>query len=423
MTAAALAVLLAAVPAAVPDMAIRGATIIDGTGREPLRDATLVVLGGRIDRLGPRAHTEVPKGVRVIEARGAFVIPGLADMHNHLGTGVPTGPDDDQANLKGLLAFGITTVFDPALELDRLSALKGASAGARYPRFFGTGPAIGAEGGWLTGEAPRSPEEIEETMARLAGRVDAVKVVHDDMSWLVSQPLPLMKPETLRAVVASAHARRLKVFVHAPILRLAKEALAAGVDGLLHGIVSDPVDDEFLGLMKRNRAFYVSTLAVFEACADLGSWVGREQAFDLRPGPDQPLYELLRTPDTIARWQRRWDRSASVKQKLPVLRANVKRVAEAGIPVALGTDTGVLGVVLGVSTPLEATLHVEAGLAPAQVLRSATLEGARMLGREADLGSLEPGKLADLVVLDADPLADLGNLRRIRMVVKEGLAP
>jgi imidazolonepropionase-like amidohydrolase len=383
-----------------------------------------VVRFGRIERVGPRAATEVPKGVRVIEARGAFVVPGLADMHNHLGTGVPTGPDDDEANLKRLLAFGITTVFDPALETDRLSALKQASTAeaAPCPRFFGTGPAIGAEGGWLAGETPSTPEQIEGTMIRLVALgADAVKLVHDDMSWLVSDPLPLMKPGTLQAVVASAHARRLRVFVHAPILRLAKEALAGGADGLLHGIVSDPVDDELLQLMKRNQAFYVSTLSVFEACADLRSWVGREDTFDLRTGADRPLYELLRTPDTIARWQRRWGRFASVRQKLPLLRANLKRVADAGIPVALGTDTGVLGVVLGVATPLEAVLHVEAGLTPSQVLRSATLEGARMLGRERELGSLEPGKYADLVILDADPLADIGNLRRIRTVVKGGV--
>jgi imidazolonepropionase-like amidohydrolase len=315
-------------------------------------------------------------------------------MHNHLGTGIPAGADDDEANLKGLLAFGITTVFDPALDTDRLSALKRATApeAAPSPRFFGTGPAIGAEGGWLAGETPRTPEQIEATMALLAGRADAVKLVHDDMSWLMGKPLPLMKPETLKAVVDSAHARRLKAFVHAPVLRLAKEALLAGADGLLHGIVSDPVDDELLQLMKRNQAFYVATLAAFEACADLGAWVGREEAFDLRRGKDRPLYELLRTPDTVARWQRRWDRFESLRQRL-----------------------------LGVSTHLEAALNVEAGLAPAQVLRSATLEGARMLGRERDLGSLEPVKHADLVILEDDPLADMGNLRRVRTVVRGGV--
>jgi imidazolonepropionase-like amidohydrolase len=82
----------------------------------------------------------------------------------------------------------------------------------------------------------------------------------------------------------------------------------------------------------------------------------------------------------------------------------------------------VLGVVLGVATPLEAVLHVEAGLTSAQVLRSATLEGARMLGREGDLGSVTPGKYADLLILDADPLADIGNLRRIRTVIRGGVA-
>jgi imidazolonepropionase-like amidohydrolase len=104
-----------------------------------------------------------------------------------------------------------------------------------------------------------------------------------------------------------------------------------------------------------------------------------------------------------------------------VLRSNLKKVADAGIPIVMGTDTGFFGVLMGVATPLEMELMVEAGLKPVDVIRAATINAARMIGREKDLGSVEAGKLADLLILDANPLDNIGAVRRIHRVVKGGV--
>ncbi len=209
-------------------------------------------------------------------------------------------------------------------------------------------------------------------------------------------------------------------YVHAPILRFAKEALRAGADVLVHGIISDPVDEEVLELMRRNSAYYTATLALYEACGDLAAWSRRLQAFDDRGRVPAAVYETLRNHETIARWEKMWSNTAYTKERWPVLRSNLKRLSDAGVPIVSGTDTSVPGVVLGVSSQIELLLHVEAGLSPAAALAAATLVAARMIGRDGDLGVVEPGTQADLVVLDADPLADIRNVRRISRVIKGG---
>jgi imidazolonepropionase-like amidohydrolase len=133
-------------------------------------------------------------------------------------------------------------------------------------------------------------------------------------------------------------------------------------------------------------------------------------------------YESVGSPFSLIGWNLMWDNTGYAKQRMPVLQANLKAVHDAGIPVVAGTDTGVPGVLLGVSSQMELLLHVEAGLRPEDALRAATVVAARMLGLGRELGTVEPGKLADLLILDADPLADIRNVRRIHRVVKGGVA-
>jgi imidazolonepropionase-like amidohydrolase len=201
----------------------------------------------------------------------------------------------------------------------------------------------------------------------------------------------------------------------------AKEALRAGIDGLMHGIIDQAVDTEFIDLMKRNRALYVPTLSLYEDVADIAGWARRQSDFDQRGILPAAIYESVRSPAAVAQFSAIFDRARFTKDHLPTARANLKKVADAGIPVVLGTDTGFLGVMLGVSTPLELTLLVEAGLKPADALRAAMIDAARMIGRENDIGTVEKGRLADLVILDANPLEDIGNVRRIYRVVKGGV--
>jgi imidazolonepropionase-like amidohydrolase len=162
---------------------------------------------------------------------------------------------------------------------------------------------------------------------------------------------------------------------------------------------------------------------MFEDVADVSAWAMRQAPYwdqlGLQPAG---LYQTYTgTGQGTQLFRSLLNNTAFTKQRLPVLRSNLKKVADAGIPIVMGTDTGFFGVLMGVATPLEMELMVEAGLKPVDVIRAATINAARMIGREKDLGSVEAGKLADLLILDANPLDNIGAVRRIHRVVKGGV--
>lgn len=414
---------------------ITGATLIDGTGRTPIKDSAIVIQGTRISEVGERDKMKIPRGAQLIDARGMYLVPGLADMHNHLGDGtfnLNEEPSDFKSNLARMLGWGFTSIFDqgiPALkpfaELKQLAS----NDAAPYPHFYGVGVRFAAKGGHgsaLGAYTPETPEEARGQVRELrAANVDAVKIVYDDLAYVMKEPRPMLKPGVVAAIIDEAHKQGLKAYVHAPVLKYAKEVLREGADGLVHGVISDPVDDEFISLMKRNRAVYITTFAIFEAAADLGAWARREAAFNDRGFVAKEVLELGMSPATVNQWEGRLDNLAEAKTKLPLLGSNLKKLHDAGVLIVLGSDTSSAGsgagVVLGLASQLEMTLLVEAGLTPLESLQTATINAARMVGRERDLGTLERGKLADLLILEADPLADIGNVRRIHKVVKAGV--
>ena len=418
-------VLAAAIPAAAQDVkAVVGGTVIGGAGA-PIPDAVVVIEGGRITQVGPRAAVKVPPAAVVVDAAGKFVMPGIADMHNHVRSGSMRTQQNGMSTLGLLLAYGVTTVFNPSSALTELTQMKAAAApaSAPLPRFFSTGPMVTVKGGSLgdpNAPAPETPADAVRVIGELkAAGADAIKVSRDDNRWSTRQRMPVMTRDVLNALVAEAHRQQLKVFVHAPILEYAKEALDAGVDGLLHGIIDSPVDQAFIDAMKRRGAFYVPTMSLYEDVADVAAWAKRQIDYDER-ALLAPIITGFTTPAVVRQLEAFLNNAAFTRDRLAVQRANLKRVFDAGIPVAMGTDTGFFGVFMGISSKLEMALMVEAGLTPADVIRAATLNGARMLGREKTSGSVEPGKDADLLILDANPLADIGNVRRIHRVIRGG---
>jgi len=404
-------------------LALRGATLIDGSGSEPLVDSTIVIQGERVLSVGPGLAVEIPSGAETIDVREKYVIPGLADMHNHLRNGMTMDWDMMRRNMRWLLGQGVTMVFNPAVDIEAFADLKVATGPEDSPRgrFFSTGLIFHPTSPGGADFSPRSAAEARENIATLkAAKVDAVKIFHDDGSWVGAKSPRVFPPEIVDAIVEEAHRQGLKVYVHAPLLPYAKEALRAGADGLLHSVISDPVDDEFLALMKKNQAVYIATMSLFESCGNFDAWVQRQGEYDDWGAQKPGRYEELLQSDARRRAMEAWTNTAYTRERLPILRANLKRVYEAGIPIVTGTDTGLLGVILGVSTHLELLLHVEAGIPTSAVLQAATLNAARMVGREADLGTVAPGKLADLVILDANPLEDIRNTRRIHRVMRGG---
>jgi imidazolonepropionase-like amidohydrolase len=213
--------------------AIHGATLMDTVTGTAIPDAVILIDGTRIVQAGAAGEVQIPPDAMRIDARGKFVIPGLADMHNHLQTGLFGPPQSLRNNLARLLAVGVTTVFDPSLSKADFANLKSvvAEESAPYPHFFGTGPIITVEGDQFGSQvgAP-TPKTVSEAQAVVrdlkAAGVDAIKIERDDLSWCSSFRLPLMKTEVMTALIKEAHDQRLRAFVHAQCWIMQKKRCA-----------------------------------------------------------------------------------------------------------------------------------------------------------------------------------------------------
>lgn len=411
-------------------VAISGATVINGTKSVPIKNAVILIEGNRIRQIGAKNKIKLPKNAEIIDATGKFVIPGLADMHIHPGNGfsLPSsgGASDFKKNFAQMLAWGFTTILSPAgpglkdtVELQNF----GNRDDSMMPRFFGVGPAFTVKGGHASRLGTFLPETPDEARAKVremkAAGVYAVKLIYEDNARGNMTPIPMMKAEVMRAIIDEAHKQNLKAYVHALSLHHAKEALRAGADGFVHTIVSEAVDDEFIALMKKNRTVYITTHSLFNASADIAAWMQKLEAMDERQMIPKEVYERFGSPEGVKNYYANSGRFT--QERLEIIKTNLRKVHGAGILVVAGTDTSVPGVLLGVSSQMELVLLVEAGLKPDEALRTATINAAKMLGREREQGTIEAGKLADLVILEADPLADIRNVRKISRVVKSGV--
>jgi imidazolonepropionase-like amidohydrolase len=411
--------------------------VVDVIGGVTKRDMAVVITGNRITAVEPAQGTH-PVGAAIVDATGKFVVPGLADMHHHLDTdfSLPgargarrAGPEDFRRYLTHMLGWGFTTIFSPAhtyADLGDFTDLRRASQAGEssMARYFGVGRGITVEGGHasqppLASFLPKTPEEAREQVRQLkTAGVDAVKFILEDLRWH-GKDVSVMRRDIMQAIIDEAHAQQLKAYAHAPSLERAKEVLRDGGDGLVHSVVDAPVDDEFIGLMRKNRASYTTTLSLFAAFTDIEAWMRRLEALDHRGVIPKEVFAGYRSPEGTKRY---YEMFGTMTSEQPVyLRNNLRKVADAGLLVVAGTDTNVSGVLLGISSQMELVLLVEAGLTPAETLRAATINAARLLGRDAEQGTVEAGKLADLIVLDADPLLDIRNVTRLHRVVKDGV--
>jgi imidazolonepropionase-like amidohydrolase len=268
-----------------------------------------------------------------------------------------------------------------------------------------------------------SPEEARALVRReLARKPDYIKVwyIHRKDDDLAAQEA------IVRATAEEAHAAGVRLAVHATELVVAKSALRVGADFLVHSVDDEPVDDEFIALARRNHALYCPTLFVTMGYRYALSNTWQPTQAERRLADPQILaamHDLDRIPKDMLP-----ERVAKLMAAPPEVKVskvaldNLRKVWDAGIPVAMGTDAGNIGTLHGPSVFREMELMAQAGLTPLQVLRSATVGGSMAMGMRREIGTIEPGKLADLVVLDADPLADVANTSRIHRVIKNGRA-
>ncbi len=401
-------------------LAILGARLVDTSGAES-GDPVIVLVRDQIIQ-AVAGEIEIPSDARVINAEGKYLLPGLADMHNHLRSGTFVPGDKPAQILQQMLPWGITTVFDPAVHGSAYQLLRDeiSKDPDSFPRVFLTDGLFTAAKGWGRGHEPLSASEARTMVQSMkASGSDAVKLMYDDMSWATTRPFAVLDPAIMAAIIDEAHKLDMKAFVHAPVLELAAEAVAADVDCLLHGIISDPISPELIESMLEHGTCYMSTLTMFHTNVGYAAWADRLEEFDKYDRLDPAMLEAFRLP-AVQGGTARLDNTAFAAQQLPVLRANLLRVAKAGVPIVLGTDTGIPGVLPGIALQLELVMHVDAGLSSRQALDGATRNAAAMLDQASVFGSIAPGLAADILIVDANPLEDIRNIREIYRVIHAG---
>jgi imidazolonepropionase-like amidohydrolase len=405
-------------------LALRGATLIDGTGSPARPNSLVVISGGRIVSVGPatpEAVKALPAGTRVEDASGKWIVPGFVDAHVHA---------ESDADLKQMLRWGVTSARLMAEDVEAAARLAAATRERTdVPEVFPAAPIFTAKGGWWDqGQAPDSnldrfpdsPERARASVRRAMALGSAeIKLMLDDMHWCRDPlpRLPRMTPEIARALIEEAHRAGLRVTVHAPSLPDAKEVVALGATALAHGVL-DTLDEWTAGVMKTRPVFYIPTMDIFEFLADTRAFVeGVLSDPRAERGLPPSVVARYRSPAYSEGYAKRYPNFQNVREHLGKLRENLVRLHTAGVPIALGTDMWAFP---GLGVSIEMNLYVKAGLSPLETIRAATETAARSLGLEKDRGTLEPGKRADLLLLDADPVKDVKNVRAISAIYKAG---
>jgi imidazolonepropionase-like amidohydrolase len=411
---AALATLSAPMCAAGPDdtIAFRDVRVFDGS--QVLPSATVVVKGGLIERVGPAG--KIPDGARVVDGTGKTLMPGFFDCHVHTL---------DESQLRQAAVFGVTTVLDmgcdPAFAA-RIRAKQSAGEASEQADLFSAGAGALPVGGPKPLSAPprlefptlAGPDQARAFVDdRIAEGSDYIKIRCGDGEQIGLGAGPKLSRETIAAVIRAAHARRKLAVAHVLELEDAREAVADGVDGLVHLFIDAPADEAFLRLAAERRPFIIPTLTALEGI--MGRASGASLADDPDLAPDLPAAEarLLKTVNPL-----RSPRGSTAAERA-VPGETARMLGATGVPILAGTDAPSLGVAYGVSLHRELELLVAAGLPPAEVLAGATARPARAFGL-ADRGRIAPGLRADLVLLDGDPTADIRATRKIVGVWKRG---
>jgi imidazolonepropionase-like amidohydrolase len=404
--------LIHAGPAAADTKAFVGARIFDGTGKAAIEKGTIVVVDGRITAVGPSDRVRAPKEARTIDVSGKTITPGLINAHGHVSDveGKGTGATEESVSrqLAVFARYGITTVFSLGGEESPAFRLRDAQGtpSLNRARIFVAGPVI-------VGKTPREGRQMVEKVAAM--KPDYIKIrVDDNLGTSVK-----ITPDVYKAVIDEAHKQGLRLFVHYFYLDDAKDLLRSGADLLAHSVRDKPVDNELIALLKERNVPYCPTLT-----RELSTFVYEDtpgffrDPFFLREANPQVM-ALLQEParqDAI----RKSKSAQAYKDALPTAEKNLKKLSDAGIPIVMGTDSGAMASRFeGYFEHLEMHMMAQSGMSPKDILISATTGAARAL-KVKDIGSLEKGKWADLVVYDKNPLDDIDNSKSISAVYIAG---
>jgi imidazolonepropionase-like amidohydrolase len=420
-----------------PIISLEHVRVIDGTGAAPAEDQTVILDHGRIASVGPAASAAVPAGAQRLSLAAATVIPGMVGMHEHLfypsGSGIPMYNEQAFSFPRLYLASGVTTArtagsLEPYTDLN----VKRLIDEGRMP-----GPKL-----WITGPYLEGKGSFAAQMHELSGPEDAARTVE----YWVAEGVTSFKAymnitrAELKSAVDAAHAHGIKVTGHLCSVGF-REAAAIGIDNLEHGLLVDtefhpgkqpdscppqaatraeiarldissaPVRDMIADLVKHNVAI-TSTLAVFEAFD--GARPPLEQRFLDAVNPEAAISYL----SSRAR-SKPGSFDAPLKKEMEFEYAFAKA---GGLLIAGADPTGNGGALAGFADQRNVELLVEAGFTPVEAIRIATLNGAKFLGQQDHIGTIAPGKQADLVVIDGNPAARIADLEKVRFVFKDGVA-
>src|SRR5213595_1845330 len=431
-----------------------GATVINPADGKVLPNATVVINGDKIERVAMGKQDAATLG-KQISCAGKFILPGYIDTHVHFFQSAdlftrPDGADlnsvrpykDEVAWIKSHLEdtfaryirSGITSVVDVGGPMWNFEVRKKANATEKAPRVAVAGPLISSVSREKLdlGDPPivkiENPQQAREFVRKLVQqKPDLVKI------WYIvdkDHPVDSFRP-IARATIEESHAHKIRVAVHATELETARAGVEEGADILVHSVVDKPVDDAFVKLLKDRHTILCPTLVVFER-------YGRVFSHQLNLTPEEQMWgnpEVIlslevtkippdKLPDRIkaalADPNATMDRTNKTYEfALP----NLKKLEDAGVTIAAGTDAGNIGTIHGPALFREFQLMKQAGLTPMQILQCATANAAKLFGGDigSHIGKIEKANFADLVILNSNPLDDITHASDIDTVIKNGV--
>lgn len=408
---------------------LKNFTLIDGTGHPPLAHAAMILDDGRIQWVGPEAQLKAPPSARVTDLQGKYVMPGIINLHVHLGATIGLDqnekfftPENVEKDLKTYASYGVTTVLSLGTDKDSIFKIRDAQRAGRpaETRIYTAGQGFVFKGGYggLEGvnHGVATVAEVEPAVAAQAAKhVDFIKLWMDDHLGTKKK----MPYDIAQAIIESAHRHHLRVVAHIFYLQDAKQLVDYGVDGLAHSVRDKPIDQAFIADMKRHGTWQMAATLSRE-----GSMFVYGQT---PPFANDPFFTRSVSPAVVAKldspaYQQTMRSDPDFSMYPGFLRNaehNLKTLADAGVPYGFGTDSGPPGRFPGYFAHWEMELMNEAGLSPMQIITAATGSAARFLGAK-DLGTLEVGKWADLIVLQKNPVDDIKNSRTINAVYIAG---
>ncbi|MBV9619026.1 MAG: amidohydrolase family protein [Verrucomicrobia bacterium] len=431
-----------------------GATVINPADGKVIRNVTIVIDGDKIGRAAMDKQTAASLG-RQIDCVGKFILPGYIDTHVHFfqSADLFTRPDGADFNsirpYKNEVAWikshlddvfaryircGITSVVDDGGPMWNFEVRKTANATAKAPRVAVAGPLISSvsRDKLDLGDPPivkiDGPDQAREFVKKLADqKPDFVKI------WYIvdnNHPVDAFRP-TVHATIEESHAHKIRVMVHATELETARAAVEEGADVLVHSVIDKPIDDAFVKLLKDRHTILCPTLVVFERYGRVFSnqlnltpeeekWGNPEviTSLEVTKIPQDKLPD--RVKQALADPKAAMDRINKVYE---VALPNLKKLEDAGVTIAAGTDAGNIGTIHGPALFREFQLMKQAGLTNMQILQCATANAAKLFGGETGrhIGKIDGGAFADLVILKSNPVDDIANASDIDRVIKNGV--